>query len=93
MAHSYRRDGPGGIVHVTLAVGIIMALGLFTAFPDSFSLVTGGGKGPRMIATQGSADAKCQANSVETVVGTLGCAGARKAVQRERTTFASAQNK
>jgi hypothetical protein len=93
MPHSYKADGPGGLTHVVLGVGIIMAVGLFTKFPQSFELVSGKPKGPTIIATQGDADASCAANTLETIVGTLGCAGTKRAAHLQRTTLVSATKK
>mgnify|MGYP003429200202 CR=1 FL=1 len=90
MAHSDRSDGPGGLPHVVLGVGIIMAIGLFTTFPNSFELVTGKDTRPRMITTEGSKSNDCAANTVETIIGTIGCGGSRRAAHLSKTTLVSA---
>jgi hypothetical protein len=75
-----------GLVHVTLGASIITCIGLFNNFPDAL----GGSEknaAPRMIVTQSHKDAACQANTVETIIGTLGCGGTRKAAHREKTTL------
>jgi hypothetical protein len=90
MAHSYRNDGPGGLPHVVLGVGIIMAIGLFTTFPNGFDLVMGKDTRPRMITTQGSKSNDCAANTVETIIGTIGCGGTKRAAHLSRTTLVSA---
>jgi hypothetical protein len=81
------------LTHVVLGVGIIMAVGLFTKFPESFEFAAGKPPAPTIITTQGHADANCQANTLETIVGTLGCAGAKRAAHLERTTLVSAGKK
>ena len=93
MPHSYQSDGPGGLVHVVLGVGIITAVGLFTKFPESFELAMGKSNEPQIISTQGNADANCAANTLETIVGTIGCAGTKRAAHLERTTLVSATKK
>jgi hypothetical protein len=93
MPHSYGSDGPGGLTHVVLGVGIIMAVGLFTKFPQSFELAMGESKAPEIISTQGHADASCAANTLETIVGTLGCNGTKRAAHLQRTTLVSATKK
>jgi hypothetical protein len=90
MAHSYRNDGPGGLPHVVLGVGIIMAIGLFTTFPNGFEIVTGKKTMPTMITTQGSKSNDCAANTVETIIGTIGCGGTKRAAHLSRTTLVSA---
>ncbi len=89
MAHNYRNDGPGGLAHVALATGILMLVGLYSTFPDGLGAPIGGAEaGPRRVVTQGMRDADCDARSTDTVVGLLGCAGAKQAEHLKRITLA-----
>jgi hypothetical protein len=90
MAHSYRKDGPGGLPHVVLGVGIIMAIGLFTNFPDMFKDVVGHKSAPRMVMTEGAKSNDCAAQTVETIIGTIGCGGTKRAAHLQRVTLVSA---
>jgi hypothetical protein len=89
MAHNYRDDGPGGLTHVVLGVGIIMAIGLFTTFPNGFDLMIGKKSMPGMIMTQDHKSNDCEANTVETIIGTIGCGGTKRAAHLSRVTLVS----
>ncbi len=93
MAHSYRNDGPGGLTHVILGVGIIMAIGLFTNFPDSFMDMIGEKKHPGIVLTQDAKANDCAKNTVDTIIGTIGCGGAKRAAHLSRVTLVSAAAK
>jgi hypothetical protein len=71
---------------VVLGVGIVMAIGLFTNSPDMLGDLIGK-KMPGMVTTNGSRQASCSANTVETIVGTIGCSGTKRAAHLERTTL------
>ena len=90
MAHSYRQDGPGGLTHVVLGTGIIMAIGLLTNFPDTFLDMMGKKSGPTMITTMSAKSANCSSNSLDTIVGSIGCAGTKQAAHMSRITLKSA---
>ena len=88
MAHNYCSNGPGGLTHVVLATGILLAIGLYSTFPDGFSLATGGARAaPTMVVTNGLKSAACEAQTVDTIVGKLGCAGTKEAQHRKTTTL------
>jgi hypothetical protein len=89
MAHSYRTEGPGGLTHVVLGAGIIMAIGLFTNFPDTFLEMMGKKNAPSMIRTQSSKTAMCSSNSVDTIIGNIGCAGTQHAAHMSKITLKS----
>lgn len=90
MAQSYSQNGPGGLTHVVLATGIIMAIGLLTNFPDTFLDMMGKKSGPTMITTMAAKSASCSSNSLDTIVGTIGCAGTKRAAHMSKITRTSA---
>lgn len=89
MAHSYRTEGPGGLTHVVLGTAIIMAIGLFTNFPNTFLDMMGKKDTPSMIRTQSTKIASCSSNSVDTIIGNIGCAGTQRAAHMSKITLKS----
>ncbi len=92
MAHDYRNDGPGGLAHVVLATGILMAVALFGDAAEPLrEAIFGKHKAPVAIRTAGAAEAQCDANTVSTIIGTLGCGSTRKGAGLSGVTFLSAK--
>jgi hypothetical protein len=90
MPRRHRRDTPAGLGHLALALVILGGLGLYGLFPDAMARATGTESGPRIVLTEGGKSARCAANTVDTILGTLGCGGIKKATRLERITFTSA---
>ena len=90
MAHSYRRDGPGGLAHVVLGTGILMAVALFGDFGGAARSALFGEEKPTPIRTAGAQRSECAANTVSTIIGTIGCGSAEKGAKLSGVTFMSA---
>jgi hypothetical protein len=78
-----------GLKHLVLGVGLLTGLALYANCPDQLAALFGSEKShaPRIIAMRGASDARCQAASVETSFGTLGCGGTRRAAHLEHITL------
>lgn len=93
MTHSYTEDGPGGLTQVVLGTGIIMAIGLFTNFPNTFIEMIGTKNPPKLISTMANKSATCASSTVDTIVGTIGCGGTKRAAHMSQITLKSAVKK
>lgn len=92
MAHDYRKDGPGGLAHVVLATGVLMAVALFGDAAEPLrEAIFGKQKTPVTIRTAGDRNADCAANTVSTIIGTIGCGSTRKGAGLSAVTFLSAK--
>ena len=79
-----------GLSHLLLATGLLIGAGVFTETGANVSMLLHAAPArPDMIVTHGQRDAQCAAKSLETIVGTFGCAGTRRAAHLANITFVS----
>ncbi|MFZ1662928.1 MAG: hypothetical protein WAT77_13300 [Paracoccaceae bacterium] len=83
----------GGIIHLTLAVAIIGAVGLTGIYGKSLNELIDKKAPATRISMLGDDRAKCDANTVETLIGTLGCGSVNKGAKLNGITFLSAEKK
>ena len=90
MNHGYR-GGSAGRAHLLLAAGILVTLGVLAHMPHwlASDLLPGSTlTQPQRVHTVGQAEAACAADSVDTLIGTLGCESVRRAQHRRQETLA-----
>jgi hypothetical protein len=90
MAHSYKTDGPGGLAHVVLGTGILMAVALFGDFGGAARNALFGEEKPAPIRTAGGERSKCADNTVSTIIGTIGCGSTQQGAKLSSVTFLNA---
>ncbi|MFN0115366.1 MAG: hypothetical protein ACKVPY_11885 [Paracoccaceae bacterium] len=85
-----RKFGLAGATHIMAACVILAGVASATHIADH---VTSGKDMPRLLVTQGGESAACAQNTLETIVGTLGCGSVKKATHLSKITFTSAAKK
>ncbi len=92
MSHKSKTER-GGIIHLTLAVAIIGAVGLTGIYGESLNDLIDKKAPATRISMLGDGRAKCDADTVETLIGTLGCGSVSKGAKLNGITFLSADKK
>lgn len=79
----------GGFLHLFLAAAILGGIGMSSIYGQSLNTLIEGKSRPGRIATTSDLNASCAANTVDTIIGTLGCGSAKKDAHLSRITLVS----
>ena len=78
-----------GLQHVVLGLGLIIGTGLYAHAPERMLEAAGYGemKMPQTIVTHGAMIAACEAETVDTLIGSIGCGATRRAAHLDKITL------
>jgi hypothetical protein len=93
MAQFNRQSSRGGLGQLGLAALILAGVATYGGFGDTLRDGLMGKKHPVKITTLDAAKAKCAANTVDTIIGTIGCGSTKKGARIDGVTFVSAARK
>lgn len=85
--------GRGGFPHLFVAAGIMASVAMTSLYGESLNTLIEGKSMPARVATTADRSASCAANTVDTIVGTLGCGSTRKGAHLSSISFLSALKK
>lgn len=80
----------GGFMHLFLAASIFGTVAMTSLYGESLNDLIDGKSMPKRVSTLGSQTASCEANTVDTIIGTIGCGSTRKGAHLSSVTFLSA---
>lgn len=80
----------GGLAHILVALSLISAVSLTGFYGESLNGLISERSLPGRISMASSKGAACAANTVDTIVGTLGCGSTAKGAHLSSITFVSA---
>jgi hypothetical protein len=90
MAHYKRHSDRGGLGQLAVAVLILAGVAASGDFGKSWRESLLGEKQPVRVTTIDTANAKCAANTVDTIIGTIGCGSTKTGAHLNNFTFVSA---
>ena len=83
----------GGHLHLILAAAIIAAVALTGMYGESLNGLIEEKAPVTRVSLLGDAKSACDADTVDTLIGTLGCGSTQKGAKLSGITFVSAQQK
>lgn len=83
----------GGFIHLTVAAALLAGVAAAGLFGQSLNDLIAGKSGPGKIALSSDASARCAADTIDTIAGTIGCGSAKAGTRLTGLTFLSATKK